>query len=205
MKLLNKILITIAAYLVIAIIIDACHPCPHCDYDILGISLKNLIYRSEKCLSCTDETDTSVIKYSKYGIRINFSKTLCSNMNQRLNLIKTASAVDCWITYTLKHNIDSIEIYSLDEFDSSHKGNSDISSYFRAINYSGYTAPTICSIDSLLSDSHNINSAHNLGVSSIDLLLTKPPQNDSLFRFVIKIKLTDKVIMDTTNAIRISK
>lgn len=206
MKRLTKIIALIFSYSIIAIINDSCHSCPRCNYDIKGINLNNLIYNSNICNTCTDITDTSLLQYSKYGVRINFNKTLCLNDNRPSNLENSAFAMDCFTLYNLETKIESITVYSLDDFDINHKANSDISEYFEAININHYSEPVITTIEATLNDTHGINESNHLGdYDYIDLLLTKAPAKDSLYSFKIKVKLTDIEYIDTSKIIIITK
>lgn len=175
MKKVNRLFILFFGYLITAIAIDACRQCPHLNYDINGISLKNIIYKPDNCKVCYDTylTDTTILQYSSYGIRIEFNNIVYSYLNN-FNLISTASAVDCWISYSLKHKIENISIYTLNDFDESHKVNSDISSYFKAIDDNAHSAPQLGSIDSTLNDEYFINSKNYYGnIEQLDLLLRR--------------------------------
>jgi len=107
-------------------------------------------------------------------------------------------AYDCWDKYDIQHKIDKISVISLNEFDLNHTANSDISEYFRASFYPNQ----ISTIDSTI---NNENKDSFSRFYYFDLLLNKPPQLDSSFRFVVKVKLSNNELVDTTELVKILK
>jgi hypothetical protein len=189
---------------VIAIILDSCGHCKNNNYDIDKINLKNLIYTPGAGRYCStfDETDTTIFQYLHFGIRIKFNSFIYSNIYRSYSLINSAMAAECWDSYTLKHKIENITIISLNDFDQNHAANSDISSYFKATDNQ---CDQLSSIDSTLNHERGINYQHTGAMVNFDLILIKPPQSDSLFRFVVKVKLSNNELIDTTEIIRIKK
>ena len=196
MKLLSKVLTLVLSYFVILLIVDSCNPCKNYKYDIDKISLKNLVYSIKRDTFAVKETDTTVFKYSQFGIRIKFHDVIYSYINY--GLTNTAMAVDCFPAYVLQHNIESISVSTLGNFDPNHTANSDVSSYFKSI----YLPNQFHSIDSILDVKNGIK--YYL-FHEFDLLLDKAPQLDSLFRFIVKVKLSNNELVDTTEMIKLLK
>jgi hypothetical protein len=198
MKLLSKVLALVLSYLVILMIVDSCNPCKNYKYDIDKMSLKNLIYSYGTFTPNTKETDTTVLKYSQFGIRIKFHDIIYSNIKRSYSLINTAMAYDCWDQYNIQHKVDNISVISLNNFDLNHTANSDISEYFRASFYPNQ----VSTIDSTINYENKDNFSR---FYYFDLLLNKAPQLDSAFRFVVKVKLSNNELIDTTELVKILK
>jgi hypothetical protein len=183
-------------------IVDSCKPCLTYKYDIDKIQLQNLIYSTGVNGLNWTGTDTTVLKYSQFGIMIDFHKIVYSSINY--SLTNNAFAIDCPIEYLLQHKIESISIFSLNKFDQDHLADSDISDYFKAIIYPIQSKPN--TIDSTLAYQYGINYMHTgSSDNNLELLLNKAPQSDSLFRFVVKVKLSNNELVDTTEMIKLLK
>jgi hypothetical protein len=196
MKLLSKVLALVLAYFALLIIVDSCRPCKNNKYDIDRISLKNLVYSIKQDTLTVKETDTTVLKYSQFGIRIKFHDLIYSYLN--CGLTNTAMAIECFPAYILQHNIESISVITLGNFDQNHIANTDISEYFKA----SYFPNQYHSIDSTLDFKNGIK--YYL-FDEFDMLLNKAPQLDSVFRFVIKVKFDNNELTDTTELIKVLK
>jgi len=207
MKRLEKVIIIIFCYSILTIIVDSCKPCPNSNYDIDKINLANVIYDPGNCRDCyyPYKTDTAILKFSNYGLRIEFHNIIYSSILNKSSLTQDAMAMDCWVYYTIQHKIESIKIYTLNNFDNYHKSNTEISNYFKAIDDNSHSSPKLTSIDSALNDKDFINYSHIGNIEHLDLLLQKSPKNDSLFRFVVNVKLTNNELIDTTETIKIIK
>jgi hypothetical protein len=140
-----------------------------------------------------------------YGIRLAFtlekiaSKTLEGQMFSRCY-------ADCGYDPILHpaDSIVSIAIVSNNEFDIDHHLGSDVSEYFRYLNYNKYLT-----IQELLKENENPDDLikdYNFSSNqrTIDLLLLTPPQYASPFTFEVTVKLSNGIIMkETTSSINL--
>jgi hypothetical protein len=100
--------------------------------------------------------------------------------------------VEC---YQIKYNnnITALTIFSLQNFDSSHLANTSLNDYFK-IRYSELNNAEHISIEKLIN------------TTEFALLLFAEPKLDSVFRFVVKVDLSDgSYLSDTTKTIKLTK
>ena len=198
---LLRILIISFFYFIIGATLDSCiFKCEDYNFDFESFKLRNIKFNPEYA-SSEDVSDTCCFLYSQFGLRIELKSKEYSNIRLKQKFSNTLMAYDCWPQGNLQHKIEKIQVFTLNDFDEYHKTNSDISDYFIGRNlYKKELEP----VDSILNNFLNI-SDRGRGDREIDLILRKAPQIDSLFQFVVKIKLTNKELIDTTQIIKIQK
>ena len=104
--------------------------------------------------------------------------------------------VPCEIKYN--SNITALTIYSLQNFDSAHLMNTSLNDYFK-IRYSERPSPWSNA------EPINIGKLNSL-FNKFDLLLYAEPKLDSVFRFIVKVDLSDGSHMsDTTKIVKLTK
>jgi hypothetical protein len=194
MKRLVRILIISLTLFSISLIIDSCFSkCEDYKFDYENFSIKTIKYTPESIASEYDFSDTCCYLFSQFGLRIQLKiKTYSYNTPNNM-FINSAIAMDCWPTGYLQHKIEKIEIFTLNDFDEKHFINSNVSDVFLSRNvHSSVLEPVDTMINNYL-NSTTIWDSDRI----FDLILTKSPQLDSMFQFVVKIRLTNNGFRET--------
>ncbi len=163
-------------------------------FTINGVSVSNLNNSGSTPEEIGDTTSNGVSK-NAYGIRVFLSTSINSsgfvyNTINNLKLIDNSYALGCKQHYSLTNMIKSFKIFTLNDFDDSHKAGADVTEYFNGLNkeYGPYITiqQKINEINSLLTDLPEY----------FDIFLMKPPTENGFFRFKIMIELNDGYIED---------
>jgi hypothetical protein len=147
-------------------------------------------------------TATSIIK-AAYGIRIQVDreKTACTGPARSL-FIESAYATKCNCPPEMrlmpKDSITAIKVFTLNDFDSNHLANAEISDYFRV-----YTPHSFLAITTYLQASKNVlYNESDLGIK-IDLLLMTTPAMNTQHKFKVQITLSDGRIFEPETSIEL--
>ena len=178
-----------------------CPPCPRQqfrDFTHKSLSLMNLDNSGARPV----ESELLQLNKNAFGIRLfleaEFSPALTHQSRGGSFLIQSAYAVSCWclpeFVYTAKENILSITILTLNDFDSQHPANSDVTDLFRV-------ARSFSTIENFVA-----NRPHSFEVDielefwqeqelTIDLLLMFPPSANNKQQFEVQVALSDGRIL----------
>ena len=163
-------------------------------YSNKSISLQNLDNSGSEPVPSTSGS----IAKTAYGIRLQVirEKTACIQKQTSL-FITSAYAMSCDCPplnqYIPKDSITSIKIYTLNDFDSSHLSNADISDYFKVYNLFSFST-----INNYLKKSSSILYDESELETKADLLLMTPPIVNTQHKFNIQITLSDGRIFQET-------
>jgi hypothetical protein len=143
------------------------------------------------------ESDSSQLNKNAYGIRIYLVREQVSYTKPNSSIfIQSAYAVDCFCptnTYLARDSILSIKIFTVNDFDSQHAANSDVTDYFKIIhsyqsieNYVANIQYTFGEYRDSLADSE----------FQIDVLLMTAPTTNNKQQFTVQVALSDGRILE---------
>ncbi|MFN6377784.1 MAG: DUF5034 domain-containing protein [Flavobacteriales bacterium] len=142
-------------------------------------------------------TSPSVPKEA-FGIKVIISQEkLACFYSPKYHFIPTASAFGCGcdIPYQLiaKDTLQSIEIFTMNDFDSNHPSNSDVSHFFKVFRGNSFDTLSefLNSYKLILFDESQLE-------LSMNLLLMTPPSLNVSHSFKVKITLTDGRVFEET-------
>ncbi len=193
---LKKILIICLAYLVIALAFS-CHPC-RCDnkdviFKFIELNTFPSTYEFPNDSTYTiNNTYRDSMQYGTYGIIFEMDKeevVFQKNNHSCVSLFSSAYACSCIEpTFTTNDPIISVEIFTKNDFDSSHLSGSNITEYFTILEYS-YIPLTITkkSISEIISHYYK-NSDYRL-LSALQIYLDKNPIINNTVAFEVKVML----------------
>lgn len=188
-------------------LLDVFYSCCSCDdsvnyyYSYSDFSVKNIDNSGKNPL----ESNEPQINKNAYGIRLNISKELLAHTEKKTNknrymFSSSAYAFSCdcdYSTYSAFHKIQSIKIFTLQNFNDEKPANSDISEYFNVI----HSYKTIDeSID-------NINSSFSRVYpnSNVDYLLMNAPSYEKTnHQFRIEITLSNGEVFNLETTVILS-
>lgn len=205
---MRKILVMIMIWLslmITAIILESC--CDTKNYEFTWNSMSiDYLQRStnEYNRGSGTQTNSDNFLYDRFGLRLAFKADLIAQNQYSFSLISPAkAAIDCFNKYNPKYKVKSIQIETLNDFNSAKTKHSDIADYFEASLYNG----VLVNINDYLNNEYEINgkSTNDKAVEQfIDLYLKEKPDLDSLFNFVIKVHLDNGTMFsDTTKELKI--
>ena len=174
-----------------------CPPCPRQQFRVFthkSLSLINLDNSGARPV----ESESLQLNKNAFGIRLYLEGEVISAATHRARggslLIQSAYAISCGcppaFTYTANENILSIRIFTMNDFDSQHPANSDITDLFRV----GRSFSTVESFVANRRDSFEGDvefefwQEHEL---TIDLLLMFPPTANNKHQFEVQVALSD--------------
>lgn len=143
--------------------------------------------------------EKGVIRKEAYGLQIEFSLLqLACNKPFRFSAFNAAYATSCAcppeIQYLAQDTISAIRVKNLNDFDQSHPANSDISDYFKVLDYDKYitfqeliAAPETLYVEKPVKD-------------SIQLFLMQPPTQTGEHRFQVEFLLSNGMILTTVTS-----
>ncbi|NJK96961.1 MAG: hypothetical protein HC905_20395 [Bacteroidales bacterium] len=127
---IKKVLLIVLAYYALLILHSCCNCGPYPIYIInwSDISLKNIdVEYDGESINLNPTNDTLI---GDYGVLINFSYKLGS-MRPKFDLMSQAFSCSCKDgEYILKNKVNRIELVTLNDYDSVHLANSNITEYF---------------------------------------------------------------------------
>ena len=141
-------------------------------------------------------SDTSGVGVSKnsFGIRVflNTTSKVASNTTNNFQFIGNSYALSCKQDYLLSNKISSFKIFTLTDFDESHKAGAEVTELFNGLSkeYGPYIT-----IDEKVNE---INSVLTELPEYLDVFLMTAPTEGEVFRFNIQIELYDGYIDDLT-------
>lgn len=166
--------------------------CCHCDDDEFYFSHCEI---EAFHLDNTNEDPVLIEEFASkaaYGIRtrVTLIENSCALNRQASFLFSTAYATscDCPQNYFLTEDIISIEIVTLNDFDSSHPANSDVSDYFKVFRANEYQ-----SIADFITNRANTQWDSPF---DIDMFLLQPPLGDETSQFLVRIVLSDDRVLE---------
>jgi len=142
-------------------------------------------------------TNIDKFNYNQYGINIKFGADIIALYFNGASFIQESYAFTCDRYYNIKHRIKEFNIITLNKFDSSNLNNSLITEYFVPTLFTH----TITTYDKLLKEEGDINYSidqyrlHNINAR---VFLRNKPTLDSVFRFIVQVKLENNVILQDT-------
>lgn len=200
---INKVLIILLFPLIAELVVSCCN---HCIDPLIGhytnktILVKN-IDNSGSVPMIT--TANSVLKEA-FGIRAQLGRemTACLNLSKYL-FIRTASAMKCECPppnqIFARDSVTAIQIFTINDFDTNHSSNSDVSEYFKVFKNSSFST-----ITDFLKDYNAVLYSESELDLTIDLLLMTPPGLNISHSFKIKITLSDgRNLEGVSNAIEL--
>jgi len=191
---INKILVV----LLLPLIADTIISCCNCEetvvkyYSNKSIEVLNLDNSGNKAVVATNDT----ARKEAFGIRVMLKKEKTSFLNPPKTLfLQAAYAYDCFCpaSYELlpRDSITAIQIFTLNDFDTNHPANSEVSVYFKVFEYNNFTpiSEYVKNYKTLLFDDAELG-------QSIDLLLMTPPQIPGSYKFKVRFNLSDGRIFE---------
>ena len=181
-------------------LISSCCSCPepiHAKYSNCGITLENLDNSGENTIIAMSDS----IPKNDYGIMValNLSLDICKTTPHSSFFISTAVACSCPNdSYTPRQGISAINIYTVNDFDTIHNANSDITDYFSVV-----YGDSFISIDTYLNYYDGELYGYDDYQRLFDILLTSSPTIGSKHRFKVILTLADgkEIIEETTEVI----
>ena len=191
---LIRIIIVLLLPLIAEVVISCCD-CPKPfikHYTNKLIEIQNIDNSGSEAIITTANS----VPKEAFGIRIRLhsEKTACVYPSRSF-FIQTASATkcDCPPEYQIlaSDSVTAIQVFTLNDFDTNHPANSDISDYFKVFQRSSFItiADYIKSYRTVLYDDNELD-------LKIDLLLMTPPATSKSYKFEIKITLSDGRILE---------
>ena len=189
-----KKIIVILLFTFIAQLIVSCCNCGEplvLHYTNKQVIISSLDNRGEQPLV---SASTTFIK-TAYGIKINIIRENIACIKKTYTfLIQSANARKCSCPsnhYLPRDSITSLKIFTLNDFDSNHSANSDISPYFKVFKENTFTP-----ISSYLKNSDN-SLNYNQGYNQdTDILLMSAPTIKNKHKFKVQIILSDGRILE---------
>lgn len=131
------------------------------------------------------------IRKEAYGIRIVLTTEAIARQKPAVSFfIQRADAFSCrceaGIQYLPRESIVGFRIFSLDEFDSQHPAESEISDYFRILTSDRYTT-----ISDYLHQSATVFTYNEPREEMLNIMLVQPPAQKGNYSFSIEIALSD--------------
>lgn len=191
---IKKIIIIFLFALIVQLIVSCCGGCGEpleLHYTNKEIIISSLDNRGEVPLV---SSSTTFIK-TAYGIRINFTReNIACIKKTNTFFIQSANALSCKCPpdhYLPRDSITSLKIFTLNDFDSNHSANSDISDYFKVFKKNTFTP-----ISSYLKNSDS-SLYYNQGYNQdTDILLMSPPTINNKHKFKVQIILSDGRVLE---------
>ncbi len=197
-KVLFVFLIAVVSQTIAGCVDCNCGPVKKIYFTRKGLSLKNM----NSSLPQPMVADTGVIASANYGIQVWLQIEHLALRKRQINwgLIQTAQACSCAEDdFIPKEDILSVEIFSNNDFDATHPKNTDLSLYFKVINYKVIT-PIAEHIKRLKDSNYIARSAFYDGV-----FLQTGPTASKKHKFRIKITLSDgRVLEAETNEVELN-
>lgn len=195
----KKIIFILLLPLILEIVVSCCECIEPIfqNYTNKAITINNLDNSGREPIV---SASTSILK-TAYGIRIQLLGEKIACIERPISIfIQSAFATkcDCPPSYQFlpKDSITSIKILSLNDFNSNHSANSEISDYFKVYKY--YSFSTIQ--DYLKNTPAVLNYESDLAIK-IDLLLMTAPTIDNQHKFRVQITLSDGRILEQDTSI----
>lgn len=196
----KKIIFILLLPLILEIVVSCCECIEpiYQKYTNKALSINNLDNSGREPIV---STSTSIIK-TAYGIRIQLLGEKIAGI-ERPNSIFIQSAFaftkcNCPPSYQFlpKDSITTIKILSLNDFNSTHSANSEISDYFKVYKY--YSFSTIQ--DYIRNTNPVLNYESDLAIK-IDLLLMTAPTINNQHKFRVQITLSDGRVLEQDTSI----
>ncbi len=163
-----------------------CAPPENTIYTHCSLNIENLSNSGPK----TEVSTENEISKHAFGIRLTISRKENICINQHLPLFSSSAyAFDCdcdRILFQPLDSIKSIEVFTVNDFDSTHLTGSNVSDYFR-VYHSGGFYPIHEFIKNLDFEESNFLDT----IQQFDLLLVRPPQIHIDHQFKVELELTD--------------
>jgi hypothetical protein len=136
-------------------------------------------------------TTANSVPKEAFGIRtqLNREKTACLSPSKSL-FIQTTNATSCYCPpqnqLLARDSVIAIQIFTLNDFDTHHPANSDVSEYFKVFKRSSFS-----SITDFLKKYNTILDRESELELTFDILLMTPPSLNQNHSFKIKVTLSD--------------
>jgi hypothetical protein len=206
MKKIVLIMFFWSTFAISSTIIDSCCPKADTKFEWTSFTVGFVEKPSKDDILNYFESTNSEIFYNKLGIKLSLKGKFVANNTINFSLFKPLNAAfDCFYYFQPKYKITKLQVLPLSDYDQNKLKNSDLSDYFKVLGNNG----KLLSVSDFIKDQNDINgvirddSRYN---EPIILFLQNAPSIDSLFNFVINVKLENDVIFsDTTTVIKIKK
>lgn len=186
---INKILFVLLFPLIAEVVISCCD----CIDPLIGhytnktIVVKNIDNSGSEPMTTTANS----VPKEAFGIRtqLNREKTACLSPSKSL-FVQTAYATSCDCPppnqLLARDSVTTIQIFTLNDFDTNHPANSDVSDYFKVFKGSSFStiADFIKKYNTILYSDSELE-------LTFDVLLMTPPSLNKSHYFKIKITLSD--------------
>lgn len=196
----KKVLIIISTVFLLRVIISCCdcvEPVEH-KYSIEYISVYNLDNSGQNPII----SETNIVPSKAYGIQIDFSLIqVAINQTNTFTIFPEASAFDCFcppsLQYTAKDSIISLDITTINSFDSQHPSDSDVSNLFKVLYHNSYIT-----LQNYIKQPQVVYLFEKPEKVTLSLFLLQPPEILGEHIFNIGITLSDhRFLTMTTNPV----
>lgn len=181
-----------------SILFHACCPCnvetQHGNYSHKAMSLKNLDNSGEKAV----ESESSELIKNAYGIRLYLTRekiVIASAKQINSFFIQSAYATSCEcppeFLYFPSDSIVSIKIFTVNNFDNQHSGDSDITGYFRVAGSYSTIESNVANMRYTYADDFEYWGRE----LKLDLLLMATPTANNKQQFEVQVILSDGRIL----------
>lgn len=195
----KKIIFILLLPLILEIVVSCCECVDPIfqNYTNKAISINNLDNSGKEPIV---SASTAIIK-TAYGIRIQLhrEKIACiEGPNSIFIQSAFATSCDCPPPYQFlpKDSITTIKILSLNDFNSNHSANSEISDYFKVFNHYSFST-----IQEYLKNTRSVLNYESEFEIKIDLLLMTAPTINNQQKFRVQITLSDGRILEQETSI----
>ena len=181
-------------------LLDVFYSCCNCNDDVVDhyysfsdFSVKNIDNSGQNPL----ESEQEEINKNAYGIRLYINKELLSNSEKSTNnkcylFSSSAYAFSCdcdFSSYNLVNPIQSIKIFTLQDFNNEKLANSDISEYFNVIH-------TYKTVEESIEDINKVFNRTSLDIFVDYLLMNAPSPENINHQFRVEITLENEEIIN---------
>ncbi len=167
------------------------------------ITLKNLILpeiKPEFGWVTPTEVEDSIFSSGTLGIRVSFAYQLLDDIKEKVNILSTSTSEQ---RYQLKDKIQSINIYSIYDFNEWTPAGSDVTDYFRE-NWRMQLKPVGYNLEQIMGLNGEKDNFKN--ISTLDLYLQEEPTFNHNAQFRIEITFSSgKTLKATTNKVKITR
>ena len=192
----KRVSIIILTVFLLRVIISCCD-CPKLNehkYSYDNLSVYNLDNSGQNPVISL----TNIVPSKAYGIEIDFSLIrVALNRSKTLTVFPEAFAQDCFcldsLQYIAKDTITSIDITTIDDFDSQRPANSDVSYLFKILQNNSYVT-----FQEYINQPEIIYQNKIPEKEILQLFLLQPPQFLGEHKFKIGITLSDNRLLTTT-------
>ncbi len=171
-----------------------CTPSKDINFTRSSLSLQNL----DATLPHPYYTKDSVISSTKYGIQLRLNAIILASrpIPRSFGFIQTAQACSCpEPLFVAKEDVLAIEIFSTNDFNSSHPKNTDLSSFFKL----KLSANNLLTIDSYFQYLKKFPSK-NYSAFFEGLYLQNAPEQSKKHKFRVRVTLSDGRILAAETA-----